>query len=194
LVICVGLNKTATKTLQVFFKQNFGMNKTIHSPEKFSGGVWFNMNRNVDILNRLKYDFYSDLFFSSTQRVGNYLKSQSFRSEVIKRLYEQYEDMKFIVNYRNLNDWLVSREKHVLKNQNNERYKKRNRDSLWLDVNYGLWKKEYEEHYNFCERFFANKESLWLNVCDGDKPEKIFNFLGMPTLVNEFPKINQSKI
>jgi hypothetical protein len=194
MVICIGLNKTGTKTLEVFFKKNFSMERTLHSPKKFTKWVMSNMESGRDILYRLNYEFFSDIFFSSNHEVNRYLRSQEYRSKIIRKLYEQYPGVNYIINYRDKESWLKSREKHVIKNKRNQRYRNRNADNLWLEVDKEGWSKEYDEHYEFCRSFFADKKALWLNIVDGDKPKKLLNFLGFPNIIEEFDKINVSKL
>lgn len=195
MVICIGLNKTGTKTLEVFFRKNFSIQKTLHSPIKFTKWVRSNIENDRDILYRINNcEFFSDIFFSSNHDVDEWVRSQEYRSEVIRRLYEEYPDVYYIINYRDKESWLNSREKHVISNRRSQRYRNRNADNLWLEVDREGWSKEYDEHYEFCRSFFADKRALWLNIVGGDKPKKVLDFLGFPNIIEEFDRVNVSKL
>ena len=187
----IGLNKTATMSLNRIL-QNTGLS-TLHDPKKFTLKVYKSMRKKKHILNYLKnIDFFSDLFFASNVTgCDNYLVSSNFREDVIKKIVYDILDAKIIITKRELEPWLKSREAHVRRNHKRPNYSKRKK-YVWMDINREKWIDEYKKHYEFIENFFDKSEALYLDICAGDSPSKLFDFLKIKeAAIKNFPNLNK---
>jgi len=186
----IGLNKTATMSLNKIL-QNIGF-KTLHDPKIFTLKVYKSMRKKKHILKYFKnIDFFSDLFFASNVTgCDNYLVSSDFREDVIKKIIYDIPDVKFIITKRDLGPWLASREAHVKRNHARPNYSKRKK-YIWLDIDREQWMDEYKKHYEFIENLFDKSEVLYLDICAGDNPAKLFDFLKIRDVSTEnFPTLN----
>ena len=188
-IFAVGLNKTGTMSLDKVLKPYF---KTLHNPNVFTEMVSKAIKNRQKPLKYLNPNIclFSDLFWASNMSTKFYT-DQVWRSLVVKYLYRDYPNAKFIINIRNLNDWLASRVKHVKRNQNNKRYSEKTYQ--WTKIDEQKWIQEYIDHYKFLDKFFGDKPHLKLDICAGDKPDKLFDFLGIKSDLKEFPIVNQYK-
>lgn len=122
-----------------------------------------------------QYDFFSD--FSGRP--------------FLKELDKQYPGSKFILTIRELNAWLESREKHVKRNQQNPNYKYN-----FLKVDKDEWKKSRESALLMLKKYFKNREKdfLIIDICAGDRWEKLCSFLSKPLPKEPFPFLNKKPI
>lgn len=179
-IFCIGLNKTGTTSLHHAF-QILGFN-SVHFRDDNRNNIKKllanNYERGGDILHGLEdYDCFSDW------------DSYTYTGRIAKRMHEQYPDAKFILNTRDIDTWIHSREKHVLNNIANNQGK-----TDWLEVDKPLWKKEYIEHHAEMREYFqGNKNFIEFNVAAGDGWEKLCNFLNLDIPTVSFPKSNVRK-
>jgi hypothetical protein len=111
-VFCIGLNKTGTSSLHRALNE-LGY-KSVHA--KTNDGISIkekienNFNQGKGIISGLEnYTAFLDWDRDETSHL------------IFKEFYKQYPNSKFILNTRELNGWLDSREKHVLRNQKKKR-------------------------------------------------------------------------
>tara|TARA_R110002049_G_scaffold183741_2_gene351755 strand:- start:1890 stop:2435 length:546 start_codon:yes stop_codon:yes gene_type:complete len=103
-----------------------------------------------------------------------------------------YPYAKFIFTTRNKSAWLQSRERHVLRNI--ELKAAGTPRSNWLTIDYDAWSREYDFKHNFATKYFAGRMNklLIINITAGDGYDVLCPFLGLPTLAEEFPRLNVS--
>ena len=120
------------------------------------------------------FDFYSDF------------RGSSF----YKKLDKQYPNSKFIITIRNLDNWLISREKHVKRNQKNPDYK-----YDFLKIEKKKWVRERKRILNGVKSYFKKrpKDLLIINSCDGEGWEKLCPFLSKKIPKKKFPFLNKTK-
>lgn len=181
-IFCIGLNKTGTSSLHEAF-QILGIKSIHYEDEKGKNlkSIFIeNYLSNRDILFGLDdYEAFSDW------------DRPPYTFEIIKKFDAHYPNSKFIVNIRDVNDWLDSRENHVRRNQLlKKKYPTRN--ITWLDIDRKAWKKEYEFHYQSIETYFKNrkKDILYFDVTKGDSWKELCPFLNQPIPSSCFPSEN----
>lgn len=104
----------------------------------------------------------------------------------------QYPGSRFILHTRDLDAWLDSRERHVLRNQRfvaEGRYK-----GNWLDVDRAAWTEEWHTHHQRVRRYFADRpeDLLEVDVVRGDGWDKLAPFLGRPIPDEPFPFVTST--
>ncbi len=104
----------------------------------------------------------------------------------------QYPGSKFILNTRDLESWMRSREHHVGRYSNLAERRAQNPDSTWLNIDREAWTREWNELHHEVREYFAdrNPDLLTLDVVAGDGWEKLCPFLGLPTPDLPFPSEN----
>ena len=109
--------------------------------------------------------------------------------KIYKDLDKIYPDSRFILTIRDLKSWLISREKHVIRNQNNPHYK-----GNWLEINKEEWIIEWKSHTKDVIEYFKSrqKDLLIINICNGEGWEKLCPFLNLPAPILPFPHKNKS--
>ena len=180
-IFCIGLNKTGTSSLHeafkilgynsVHFKDDQGNNiKTIIRDNYLNGD---------NILKGLEqYDAFSDWDRIDTHKC-------------FKEFDQQYPNSKFILNTRSLKDWLKSRKKHVMRNQERKR-KNPDLPIKWFKVNRRAWAKHYKRHHREVYNYFKGRENelLVFDVTKGDGWEKLCSFLEVKVPEIPFPRKN----
>lgn len=181
-IFCIGLNKTGTTSLHKAFGI-LGL-KSVHFKDDRGDNIKPIIRRNylsgVDILSGIEdYDAYSDW------------NTDKYNIEIFKEFDRQCPESKFILNTRDLDSWLDSKEKHVKRNQaRKKRYPKE--DIKWLVVDREAWTNQYNEHHQAVYAYFAKRPEalLTFDVTKGDGWEKLCPFLGLPIPNRPFPKKN----
>lgn len=181
-IFCIGLNKTGTTSLHTALKI-LGFN-SVHYKDKLGNSIKKTIRDNylngIDILTNLReYDAFLD--WDSTHTV-----------EIFKQFDKQYPNSKFIINIREMDTWLDSREKHVKRNQI---LRKNNPNIKWTKVDREKWSELYKKHYNSALKYFKKREKdyIIIDVTKKEGWEKICNFLNRPIPKIPFPKKNVSK-
>ena len=139
-----------------------------------------NHDKGYKLLNGIEqYDAYSDWNHPST-------------NILFKDLDKQYLNSKFILNTRNLEDWLLSREKHVKRLKNLNELRRQYPKSPWYCIDKNAWKVEYHEHHSNVFDYFKGREIdlLVFDVTKGDDWEKLCDFLNLEVPKIKFPKTN----
>lgn len=177
-IFIIGFNKTGTRTLHCFFKDN-GL-PSIHWDnnylvEHFQENLWkglpllgrkrvFNKKRNTNC-------FYKDgvVFSDMTD-----LRFNKDPKDYYKILDVQYPNSKFILNFRDVNDWVKSRMNHG--NLAERQMKFHKCDSV--ENLQKIWIKMYYSHMKDCESYFQGRDTDFLkfNLYE-DGPNEICEFL-----------------
>ena len=183
-VFCIGLNKTGTSSLHVALNI-LGYN-SVHAktPDgiNIKQKIESNFHEGIDIIDGLKgYTAFLDWDKDETSHL------------IFKEFHKQYPKSKFILNTRELNSWLDSREKHVLRNQ---KKKKENpeKDISWLEIKRDEWEKHFKEHHRNVYEYFDDKkdELLTYDVTQNQGWKPLCDFLGCAVPRTAFPKANVS--
>jgi hypothetical protein len=172
----IGLHKTGTSSLHEALKI-LGF-KSIHDFNE-EVNIMDVMNENIQKRKKLLEGMeHYDAFFDFHKYDGTF-----------KKLDEQYPNSKFILNTRNLEDWLISREKHVKRNQKNPFYK-----GDFLKIDKTSWKVLWENYHNEVIKYFKNRpgDFLIIDVPGGEGWKKLCPFLRVSIPKKPFPKKNQS--
>ena len=111
--------------------------------------------------------------------------------DIVKEFDKQYPNSKFILNVRDVESWLDSREKHVKRNQERKR-KDPEADINWLTVDRDGWATQFNKHYDEVTKHFKGREDelLVFDVTKGDGWGKLCPFLELPIPSTPFPKQN----
>lgn len=181
-IFCIGLNKTGTSSLHEAFKiLNI---KSIHYRDKkgidIKKSLIHNHLNNLPVLTGIDhYEAFSDW------------DEAPYTVEIFKKIDKQYPNTKFILNIRDKEDWLNSREKHVKRNQ--ERKKKYPEKNItWLTIDRTAWEQQFDQHYGEAFQYFKDRpeDLLVFDVTKGDGWEKLCPFLNLPIPKRPFPKKN----
>ncbi len=164
-VFCIGLNKTGTTSLHEAFRI-LGLRSVHfidHNGNNIKRVIRHNYVSGNDILEGIdEYDAYSDW------------STDKYTVEIFKEFDKQYPGSKFILNTRDLSEWLDSKEKHVKRNREKLKHNK-NKDIVWLEIDRDAWTSQFNVHYNAAREYFANRENdlLEINVTKGDTWPKL---------------------
>ncbi len=182
-IFCIGLNKTGTTSLHEAFKI-LGFRSVHFTCDKgnIKDIIKTNYEKGVDLLLSIDhFDAYSDWNHPSTNLL-------------YKKLDQQYPNSKFILNIRNLEDWLLSREKHVKRIPNLKQKQKENPLHPWYNINKEAWRKEYESLHKDIHKYFETRKAdlLVFDVTIGDAWEKLCPFLEVSIPKQAFPNRNKA--
>ncbi len=105
IIFVVGPNKCGTISLHNFFKQN-ELNSVHWKHGTIALKILSNISSNLDPLDDLgQYDCFLDLYFITD---GLYISPLA----LIDKIIQKYPDEIYILNTRNLDEWIKSRDKH----------------------------------------------------------------------------------
>ncbi len=116
------------------------------------------------------------------------------------RYFEQFIELdklcpnsKFILNTRDLRDWIMSRIKHCQRGHYTPGWETdsrcdANRIREWVQERWNLHQRIYQYFYN--ERLNGIHNLLVFDVCAGDGYQKMCPFLGLSRIAEKFPKAN----
>jgi len=117
-----------------------------------------------------------------------------------KKLDTMFPNSKFILTTRNKDKWLASMEPYLERkrnwNQSNRQINIRKQVYKEPFFDYNIYSKVYDDHEKNVREYFKNRPNdlLILNIVDGiDKPQKLFDFLGIDRTMEEFPHKNELK-
>lgn len=184
-IFCIGLNKTGTVSLhEAFLILGFSSVHFISDKgENIKEIIKNNHENDEKLLKGLEeYNVYSDWALPST-------------NGLFKEFDKQYPGSKFILNTRDLESWINSREKHVNRIPNIKQLRKEHPDNPWYNIDKESWKVEYNQHHKEVNQYFKGREDelLVFNVINGDGWEKLCPFLGVEIPNRPFPKSNTAK-
>lgn len=184
-IFCIGLNKTGTTSLHKAFKI-LGL-KSVHyedtNGENIKSIIKTNHESGKKLLDKIEhYHAFSDWNLPST-------------NHLFKNLDKQYPNSYFILNTRDLKDWLNSREKHVKRKPFLKHLQRKSPSNSWINIDKEAWKNEYISHHRDVFEYFENRPNdlLVFDITKGDGWEKLCNFLQFPVPNRPFPKANVAK-
>ncbi len=170
-IFCIGLNKTGTISLDHalttlgFSSLHWGGQASRHAVERA-------IREDKPLLEYLgDYDAYSDI-----QRL-------SVNFDVLD---QQYPGSKFILTTRDVEEWLDSRRRHVLRNR--ERKAQGEYDGTFLELEPDRWRAQFVDHHQRVADYFHDRDDLLvMRVTEGDGYDLLCPFLGVPTATEPFP-------
>ena len=173
-IFIIGFNKCGTRTLHHFFKKN-GLNSCHYicknnKSRNIASCIYRNKQEGKLLLDCIdNYDVYSDMenIHSTTLLYAQYL---------FKELDKQYPNSKFILNTRNVEKWLTSRQKHQ---GGKGIYVKKCKKKLGLNDEeiFKHWEKEwYDHHIDVIEYFIDRPDDLLIFDIEQESPDKIVDF------------------
>ncbi len=171
-IFCIGLNKTATISLHEAL-QALGFRSLHWGGPTVREAVERSLEASRPLLDDIgDYDAFSDILALS---------------ENFAILDAQYPRSKFILNTRDLDEWLESRRRHVERNV--ERRGRGQYGGTFLTVDYPAWTSEFREHHRRVREYFAGRpdDLLVMNIARGDGYELLCPFLDVPVPDAPFP-------
>jgi hypothetical protein len=106
-------------------------------------------------------------------------------------LDQEYPESRFILTTRNIERWLRSRERHVLRNR--ARAGAGDYDDRWLSLDRDGWRREWHEHHDRVRSYFAGRDNLLeLDITAGDGWDALAPFLGVAVPNQPFPWIRRA--
>ena len=161
-IFFIGMNRTGTLSYYNFLiKNNI---KSIHhrkdKKNKKDYGYWYETS----------LDYFKDHIGYVTS-FEHYLDNEIYLN--LNFLDINFPRSKFILNTRNLDEWLLSRLNH-----NKPSYYKSSKKSL-DETDLLRWCKYRNNWYNIIFNYFKNKELLIINISDINKTEKLKDFLNI---------------
>ena len=192
-IFIIGFNKCGTSSFHDFFQSN-GL-KSIHHHHKGLGNASKKMAQNAESGKQLlagvldAFQAYSDMtFLSDSEEIEGF--------KMYKELDFQYPSSLFILNTRNIDDWVLSRLRH--KNKRGLSLAKRHMLLHQLENIEELiahYKKDWEEHLQKVRKYFKGRNNFIEFNIQRDSPDQIVCFMqrhGFNIVCKEFPKKNRS--
>lgn len=176
-IFIIGFNKTATRTLDNFFSRN-GL-KTIHWDEgKLARSMKLNYLKNINLINT----FYEQ--FTVFSDMEDYLDDNYAHIKFFKLLEKQYPTAKFILNIRNLDDWIKSRNNHMQGKYKSYLSNYYNLNAKEIEMK---WTNNFNYHIQDVKDYFSDKPGkLLIYNIDIDKPIKLLEFFPEYNLNSSF--------
>lgn len=170
-IFCIGLNKTGTISLHQALT-TLGFSSLHWGGPASRQAVERAIREDKPLLEYLgDYDAYSDI-----QRL-------SVNFDVLDR---QYPGNRFILTTRDVEEWLDSRRRHVLRNR--ERKARGEYDGTFLEIEPDRWRAQFVGHHERVEEYFRDRDDLLvMRVTQGDGYELLCPFLGVPISTEPFP-------
>jgi len=184
-IFCIGLNKTGTSSLHTafgilgfksaHFKCDEGNIKTIITDN------YRHYNRKL-LTGIEHYDCISDW-------------NNPAINLLFKQLDREHPNSKFILNTRDMNRWIESRKKHILRIPNLEELRNEMPENDYYNLNISSWITEYEQLHCEVIEYFENRgcDLLVFNIEEGDGWNELCRFLSLPTPKCNFPHSNKAK-
>lgn len=170
-VFQIGFNKCATRTISVFFREN-----------GYKAAHWENNELADDIAlskaeGRKPLEKWADVaVFSDMERVAGKRSTLIEAYKEFEFLDKSYPGSYFILNTRNVNDWLMSRIRHGAGNylvQYANHYGTKDPMEVLQK-----WRDDWFEHHRAVQEYFEGRpETLLIYDVDADGPEKIVDFV-----------------
>lgn len=117
-----------------------------------------------------------------------------------KKLDKKFPNSKFIYTIRDKDEWLFSIGRYLeyKKDRKMTPWELKNRIELYGQITFDkdMFATKYDEHDNSVRAYFKEREQdlLIINICAGDKLEKLLSFIGGHNELSnkKFPHINKS--
>lgn len=191
-IFIIGFNKCGTTSIDRLFRKN-GLKIANHSFRK--NGSKYNIAKQMfknkalgrDLLDEIDgFDLYADI---ELNEFDEHLEA----NELFRELDQKYSDSKFILNLRDKDDWLRSREHH-----NGGKYLSKQMSFLGIDDPRGvidIWSKKWDAHIKDVREYFADKPGKLLEFnIDNDDPAEIAKFFPQLNLdITHWGKYNVNK-
>ena len=187
-IFIIGFNKTATRTIHYFFKNN-KINSVHWDNNRLVEHLESNIKNNLPLLGPQKVfnkKVSSDCTYQDAIVFSDMTNPELNKNpkDYYKILDKQYVGSKFILNCRNVESWIKSRLNHGNFAEKQMIFHKCSLDELKI-----IWRNMYHEHINDVNLYFKNRKSdlLIFDIdIDGKSPKKIIDFLK-----NEYPLLNE---
>lgn len=206
----IGFNKCGTTSIyHLFSKYSEPKLKCVHWDYGFlAKNIYDNLNNGLPLLSGKYEDVTIFTDIECNLRDENNSVKFLFGYKLFKKLDEQYPHSKFILNTRNIDEWISSRIKHLCNYEivNNKLVTfpfKKTYYELYAEFLptksrteiIDIWKNEWYEHHKDVLLYFHNKPNkLLVYDIDKDPLEKLFNFLNHKIVFSTpfLPKTNIS--
>ena len=150
-IFIIGFNKTGTTSLHTFFEKN-----NIRSIHYDQGRIARKIKKNLLSNEPLLKDYDDYQVFSDME---DYKKLNYAHKDYFKELYSQYPDSRFILNTRNIDNWIKSRNRHENGFYVKELCKLLDISKAQLNIS---WREDYYNHHRNVKEFFRDKPSKLL--------------------------------
>lgn len=144
-------------------------------------GMFRNLMNGRDLLRGMNFDYYGDMeaFLTDGENVFHFQGCKQYRILDI-----QYPESRFILNVRNVDDWVMSRLKHY------SRYPGIVRKSYGSVDLEKVWREEYSIHHESVIDYFKNRDNLLVYDIDHDDASKIKEYFSdLSFKLSKFPRI-----
>ena len=167
-VVQIGFNRCGTTSLNNFFDK-VGLNSIHWDSGNLAKSIEYNVkNGNAPLTDYENYNCFTDLEY-----VGNDKYIYAFM-DYFKEIDEAYEDVKFILNTRDVDAWVQSRLKH-----GNYLGRFRNITKLNDQGVIKLWKSLWEVHHSQVASYFEGRANFITFDINNDRIEKVCEFLSL---------------
>ena len=180
----IGFNRCGTLCLYNFFKNN-----NIPSIHWDNGKLSLTMKRNNELKKPLLNGFEKCIFFSDMEHFDADMGVFYSHVHFFKLLDRQNPNSKFILNTRNVDNWIKSRLNHKFNGITGfYAHFIMSRLNLSLEQLLDKWRLEWDNHHKDVIEYFRGREEDFLifNI-ENDDPQKIIDFL------KEFYDIKKNK-
>lgn len=181
-VFLIGFNKCGNTSFTTAFKQSH-IKSIQWDRGRLAQSFLKNKNTGLDPLSDYKqYQFYSDMIHLDYEIVYEAFLDFEY-------LYEYYPDAYYILNTRNMSDWIISRVNHP---KFLERYKSvlNTNDN---DVVFEFWIEQWSNHHTSVRQFFKGNEKFMEYDINLNDFQELKDFLPNNMLkLNVFPHSNST--
>ena len=207
----IGFNKCGTVSLWVLFKHYCKpLIPCIHWDDgKLALSIEANLNHHKPLLSGYEdYVFFSDM--EAVYYENNYPKIiEAYKYYQV--LDHQYPNSKFILNTRNIDNWILSRinfKTYLLKYEEDSLkkyiedyeyilYYMDKYDTSRIDDIASMWRNDYYRHVHNVKKYFTNRENDFLEFnVETDSLDKLQNFVidnGLIFTTDKLPHLNETK-
>lgn len=205
----IGLNKCGTLSIHRLFSDY--TEQRLNSVHWENGTLAYNMQQNLNkglpILTG--YDHIEVFTDMETHIIKDGIDSYLFMFKYYQIIDQQYPNSKFILNTRNIYNWIISRLNHQsgwkiqdgkpIKLDRTEAYYKSHMRMYGvnsLSKLITIWEKEWHDHHNSVIDYFKNRQNdlLIFNI-ESDSIDKIKSFFpNIAFMSDSFPKYNETKV
>jgi len=163
----IGFNRTGTRSLDAFFASN-GQSSVHWDQGRIARKIKNNYKNNLPLLKD-----YPDINVFGD--IEDYKRLNYAHMDYFKDLYNQYPDSKFILNTRDMETWIKSRNHHLKGYYVIELCKILGIDREEINRR---WRKDYADHHKSVTEFFKDKPgSMVIFDIEKDNIQKIVEFI-----------------